>query len=425
MMTQANLQTNLLSLFELNTDAILHVTLDGFILDINATFLAVSQYTKDQVIGQNYERFVIVRKKIASIESESDNQLTSEDTRFCLVKNDGGIVDCLMRKSPIKINEQLIGYFIVMKDMRELDKIAEHYLESELNYRTIAENIQDVLILMDKDLNYLYVSPSSEEMFGFAHKDIQNRTAYFNIHPDYVEEIDKKFQRALQHGEDFYVNLKAWHEERQWVWTEIKGKAVYRSTGEFKHMLLVARDISREQELQQNLVYYAYHDNLTGLPNRRLFIEKLDVAVEVLKSQQTAFTMMMIDIDYFKEINDSYGHEIGDAVIVIFGERVQQAVGNKGLVARLGGDEFVVLLDLYEEADVTEIATRINEYVREPVVIQQTVVEMTASIGVSICHQPDITVKEALRQADEALYIVKRLGRNQFSIYRQKEASSQ
>lgn len=422
-MVHSNLQTNLTSLFELNTDAILHLTLDGVILDINAAFLAVSQYTKNEVIGQNYENFVKVRKKLHGMGDEINHTVNFEDTRFYLVKKGGSLIDCLMRKNPIKLDERLIGYFLIMKDMSELDNMVEHYLESELNYRMITENIQDVLILMDKDQQYLYVSPSSKEMFGFDHKNIENRTAFFNIHPDYVEEIDRLYENAFKHGEAFSIKLKAWHEEREWIWTEISGKAVYTHDGELKHMQLVARDISREQEQQQSLLYYAYHDNLTDLPNRRLFTEKLDVAVEALNNQQIPFTIMMMDIDNFKDINDSYGHEIGDAVIVAFGKRIQQAVGENGFVARLGGDEFVVLLHVVGETEVTRIASSINAFIREPISIQQTIVEMTASIGISICVT-HTTAKEALKQADDALYVVKDLGKNQFSFYRQKESAS-
>ncbi len=130
---------------------------------------------------------------------------------------------------------------------------------------------------------------------------------------------------------------------------------------------------------------------------------------------------MLLDIDNFKQINDSYGHEIGDKVIVEFSSRISRVVGEHGLVARLGGDEFVILIkDFINEEQVINTARQINKLIKQSIIIQHTHLEITTSIGISICNRETFTASQILRYADEALYNVKGLGKDTFSVYRAK-----
>ncbi len=411
------LRDHLISLYNYNTDGILYLDKKGKILDANTAFLALSGFEKNHIVNCHFQQFITNE---AGEEDRKSFYLSEQyfiDKRFRLITKDHSTISCLMRLNPIKEEEAFIGYFLIMKSMQELDKVAEHYLESELNYRMIAENIQDVLVLMDKNLKYLYISPSSKEIFGFDHTNLLNRELFFNIHPDYREILSSKFTAAVEKGDAFDVKLKAFHTERGWIWTEIKGKPVYDKDGRFLHLLLIARDISNEKQQEDHLKYFAYHDMLTGLPNRRMFNDQLETAISMLSEKNAPFVLMLLDVDNFKQINDSYGHEIGDKVIIEFGARLQQIVDDR-LVARLGGDEFVILLlNMKNEEHVKKIAHRINETVKEPIIIQHTKLEITTSIGIVFLEEPPLTADQAMRYADEALYKGKSLGRNTFKIY--------
>gem|GEM_PF-1897532 len=304
-------------------------------------------------------------------------------------------------------------FFVVIKDMRALDAIAENYLQSELRYRIIAEHIQDVLILMDKHKNYLYVSPSAQAMFHFDYRSLNNRSAFFNIHPDYVEHLELNFETAMLEGISFTVKVKAWHEEKQWVWTELKGQPMYEN-GKFQHMLLVARDISSQHKYEERLLHDAYSDVLTNLPNRRKLNELLKEAKSALKEHHY-FAVMLMDIDNFKHINDYYGHEIGDHVLVEYGKRVSAILEQKGIAGRYGGDEFVVLLPYQMQQEVEEIARRIVAEMQRPIEIQQTTLSITTSIGVALVEE-DVAIRKMLKCADDALYKVKEQGKNDFYI---------
>ena len=416
------LHDQLLSLYNDNTDGILYLDKKGIILDANPAFFTLSGFEKKHIANCYFQHFI----KNELGEEDHKTLLLSEhyyvDKRFRLMTKGDSTISCLMRINPIKEGGALIGYFLIMKSMQELDKVAERYLESELNYRMMAENIQDVLILMDKNLKYLYVSPSSKEVFGFDYKNLLEQESFFNIHPDYIEILDEKFTEAIEKSETFDVKLKVFHTERGWIWTEIKGKPVYDRDGQFLHLLLIARDISKEKQQEDHLKYFAYHDILTGLPNRRMLNDQLETAISMLSEKHTPFVLMLLDVDNFKQINDSYGHEIGDKIIIEFGARLQRIVDEKAFVARLSGDEFVILLlDMNNEEYVKKIARQINETVKEPVIIQHTKLEITVSIGIVLLEDASLTADQALRYADVALYKGKDLGKNTFTIYQPKK----
>lgn len=390
---------NYKALFERNTDGILIVNKEGFVIEANQAFYTFAQLNLEDLHNRNYKTI---------FQYEDVEEITSEDQRAKLICQEGNLIPVLVRK--VSGDDY---FFIVIKDMRALDAIAENYLQSELRYRTIAENIQDVLILMDEHKNYLYVSPSAQAMFHFDYKSLDNRSAFFNIHEDFVEQLEQSFETAMLEGVSFTVKVKAWHEERQWVWTEIKGQPMYEN-GKFQHMLLVARDISSQHNYEEQLLQHAYSDALTNLPNRRKLNELLNEAQAVLQ-EPFYFAVMLMDIDNFKHINDNYGHEIGDYVLVEYSNRVSEILRQKGIVGRYGGDEFMVLLPYNEQQEVKEIAERIVTDMQRPIEIQQTTLSITTSIGIAFVED-NMAIRKILKWADDALYKVKEKGKNNFHI---------
>lgn len=388
------------ALFEQNTDAIMIVNQEGFVVAANPAFYELSQFKREDVQNKSYETFFCYE--------HDGNELTACDQRAHFICKDGKSMPILIRK--------VSGddcFFIVIKDMSALDLIAENYLKSELRYRFITENIQDVLILMDEHKNYLYVSPSALEMFQFDYRYLDNRSAFFNIHPDDVKQLEIIFERAMVEGISFTVKVRAWHEEKHWVWTELKGQPMYEN-GIFQHMLLVARDVSSQHHYEEMLLQHAYSDPLTGLPNRRKLNEWLEEAKSALKKDAN-FAVMLMDIDNFKYINDYYGHEIGDHVLVEYGQRVSEVLEYNGIVGRYGGDEFMVVLPYETQEEVEIIASCIVAEMQRPIEIQQTTLSISTSIGVALVKE-DMAIRKMLKCADDALYKVKEQGKNDFYI---------
>jgi diguanylate cyclase (GGDEF)-like protein len=172
------------------------------------------------------------------------------------------------------------------------------------------------------------------------------------------------------------------------------------------------------RESQQRLEQIAYNDPLTGLPNRRLFENELEHCVALAERDGPAFTLLLVDLDGFKKINDTLGHDAGDALLVEISLRLQHIVRESDRIARLGGDEFAVILSQTSElASVELVCKRILASIAEPVVFKDRIVRVTGSIGSAHCPNQGFTMDELYKAADTALYDAKRSGRNMWSWY--------
>jgi diguanylate cyclase (GGDEF)-like protein len=177
----------------------------------------------------------------------------------------------------------------------------------------------------------------------------------------------------------------------------------------------IARDITERKASQERVEYLAYHDPLTGLPNRALLAERMKTAIGNASRYSFQFALLFVDLDRFKPINDSLGHEIGDKLLKIVAERMQSMVRQADTVSRLGGDEFVVLLSRIQAAsDAARVATNILATLSNPYPVEQHVLVLTASIGISIYPDSGKDASSLLRSADAAMYSAKRQGRNRY-----------
>lgn len=411
-------QSRYTSLFEHNKDAIFTIDLEGYILEGNEAVEILSGYKVKELQGKHFNKLFELenRKELQHLFNMATEGIF-EEYRLNIVTKSGESFGCLVKFIPIKVKNEIISLFLFIKDMRVLDNLAEKFLESEMNFRIIAENIQDVIILMNNKFQYVYVSPSSKDVFGFNYTNIDNREPFFNIHPNDVLMLEQEVNQAIDTGEPFKITLKAFHEERGWIWAELNGTPAFDHQHNFRHMVLVARDISMQKQYEEELHFYAYHDTLTKLPNRRYLKKQLKEVIEQLNDYGRRFAVLLLDIDDFKDVNDCFGHDAGDKVIQTFGNRLVEVVGEHGVVARLGGDEFVILLkDMESEEFVTSISEEIQRRVAKPMDINGQPLIITTSIGVSFCRTSNVDVHNVLKSADDALYEVKNMGKSKYHI---------
>lgn len=185
-------------------------------------------------------------------------------------------------------------------------------------------------------------------------------------------------------------------------------------------ILVQTQDITVRRNAIWNLARQALHDELTELPNRAMLLHRLHSALELSKAQQTLIGVMFIDIDRFKIVNDSLGHDAGDDLIKHVAQRMSQAVRSHDTVSRFGGDEFVVLCDgLSGTSEVVAVAERIRRAVANPFVAEGATIHQTLSIGISLCHSGSQDADDLLRDADAAMYRAKERGRNRIEIFDQ------
>jgi diguanylate cyclase (GGDEF)-like protein len=183
--------------------------------------------------------------------------------------------------------------------------------------------------------------------------------------------------------------------------------------------LLLAADLTERKAVEQAVRHLALHDPTTGVPNRRLLIDRLEHALKRASRQQSIVAVLFCDLDRFKHVNDTYGHRTGDTVLQAAALRLQSALRHYDTIARVGGDEFVILLEsLADPSYATRLAERLRTAIAQPIALANDAVEITASIGIAIASHPD-TADSLLRRADDAMYLAKTRGRNQVAYDQQ------
>ena len=406
------------ALYESNAAAIFTVDLKGDITGGNPTARQLSGYLMKEIVGRNFVDFVFSEDRLlaeqhflAAVEGKF------KDARLNFTSKSSEIMGCLIKFIPISPKGKITGFYMVVKDMTELDKVASLYEAGEKNFQIIAENVHDVIVLMDHQKAYLYLSPSIESIYGYQASHIIGQKPFYNVHPEDVPAITLAFDEAAKSGATYLLQLRLLHKDRGWVWSELNGTPVYDEKKRFKHMVMVARDISLQKEYENQLMHFAYFDSLTELPNRRYFQEYAAEQMEIHDKTQKSLAVMILDIDDFKEINDQWGHEIGDAVIQEFGYRLSTCIHRANMAARLGGDEFVVLVANAEgQEQVANVAASIYQTMEKPFNVKDLSLQVSISMGIAFSLDEKITISAMMKRADMAMYKAKNQEKNSFQV---------
>jgi diguanylate cyclase (GGDEF)-like protein/PAS domain S-box-containing protein len=290
----------------------------------------------------------------------------------------------------------------------------------EAEYRVLAEHSGDCLSRHDLEGRYLYVSPSSESMLGFKPEEMVGRTAHELqcIHPDDLAVV-AALRTDLVDG-DRTSATAAWRMRRPdggVRWVETAARAVPDAHGNPSQIVAVTRDVSERKDAETRLAYQALHDSLTGLPNRALFLDRLEHALQRAERHHGGVAVLFVDLDRFKFINDSFGHAAGDRLLCDVAARLRQTLRPADTIARFGGDELTVLCeDLDGEAGARAVAQRIAELFEEPFIVEDGEAFLQASVGIAMAAG-DATAEDLIRDADAAMYRAKERGRARVEVF--------
>lgn len=300
--------------------------------------------------------------------------------------------------------------------------------QAHSTFETLFEQSPDAILLMEGN-QFIQGNQQVVNMFGYESEEALLSAKPLKLFPkkqpsgEYsLEKIYRMKERAIKEGNQQFE----WVFKRQngdTFWADIMLTSM--SINQKEIIYLVCRDISTRKEMelelarQKNVLYYrANHDTLTGLPNRTLFMSELVKGLELAKRYEEELVLMFIDLDRFKKINDSLGHNIGDRVISIVGERLKLVVDKDDIVARLGGDEFLVLMkDVKKHDDILNTASKILKIIKQPIAIEHYTLYSSASIGISRYPTDDISAENLLKYADTAMYKAKEEGGNNYQFY--------
>lgn len=297
--------------------------------------------------------------------------------------------------------------------------------DSEFRWKFAVEGSGDGLWDWNLKTNEVFFSRQWKSMLGFAEDEIENCLDEWEqrVHPEDMDEVRADIQRHLSGETEVYINRhRVRRKDGTYLWILDRGIVVERDeNGSPLRMIGTHSDITEQVEHQHALEYSATHDSLTGLPNRFLFSELIQTAMHRCRRNDTLLALVYIDLDGFKEINDRYGHDAGDDLLIKVSQRMRGLLRQEDIIARLGGDEFVIAVsDLGEGDEVIPLLDRLLHILKQKIAYggDEHALQVSASIGVTFYPQAEQIGPEALlRQADHAMYEAKAAGRNRYQVF--------
>lgn len=411
------------SLLEATPECLVVAAGDGAIVYANARTEALTGFTRHELVGKPVQLLIATEV----LGKEPGTRLES------LCRTAGG------EELPVEVHvgtvtdpEHLL--VVALRDIREQIATREARFEAQAKYRSLVEHIPAVVYLdpVDEDSLSMYVSPQVEELLGITPQQwMDDHYAWsHHVHPDDVDRAYEEYQQACRDQEALNHEYRMVHEDGTVRWVLEQAFPIDDEEGHPWLIQGVIFDISERKAAEEQIAFLAYHDKLTGLPNRYLFEEMLDNAIARARRAGQGVGVLYLDLDNFKQVNDSLGHHAGDLLLAQLADRLRSCTRETDLVARQGGDEFLLLLADLEQGTDTDtdvpdpalevaesIAARVREALVEPFDLAGTTVAATGSIGVSLFPHDAIDAESLLKNADQAMYRAKHGGSGDHVVF--------
>lgn len=415
------------------------VDLDGTLLDLNQRALVTLPVSRHEVIGRlvwdtpwwtgnpaarsELRRLVtearagtLARGVVSYTPCEPGLATIPLELTFTPVTDHRGIVVVLVAEA-INIADRRAAEAIIEAKSRALS-------ESEARFRALAENTSDLVCLHDPNGFYQYLSPSVRKLLGYEPTELLGTHPLDRVHPEDREHTAECFHAPVSGvaaPSEFTYRVR--RRGGAYLWFETVVTPIHSPGGEVVQLQSSSRDITERKRTEDELVRLAFHDELTGLPNRALLLDRITQALAVTRRTRQSVAVLFIDLDGFKAVNDTIGHYAGDATLVAVAERLTGMVRPADTLARLGSDEFVMLCSGVDGVGASIVARRILHALNQPFTVYGRAVDLTASIGIAVSSGTDEPLR-LVENADTAMHEAKRAGRNRYRVFDPEERSS-
>jgi diguanylate cyclase (GGDEF)-like protein/PAS domain S-box-containing protein len=301
--------------------------------------------------------------------------------------------------------------------LRNLRQLVNQVSRSEERFRSLVQNASDIITILAADGIISYASPATEHVWGQTPEDLQGRSWLALVHPEDRAAARRFLAEAVRQPHTSITSeVRLGDAGGAWLECEIVANNLLEQAA-VCGIVLTCRDITERKTFERQLQQMAFHDALTGLPNRALVTDRLEQALARAERASGKVAVLFIDLDNFKLINDSLGHGAGDELLVTLAARLRACIRPQDTAARLGGDEFIVLLEeVVRSSEASQVAERIAESLRAPFAVGHLDVVVTVSIGVAVSGRAD-RAENVLRNADLALYEAKAAGKSRFAVF--------
>lgn len=388
------------------------------ILDVNDAAVVHYGYSKEEFLSMTAldmrpaEDVKVFQEKIKVVGEGIDFVSTWRHK-----KKDGSIIDVEITSHPL-LFEGKKARVVLAHDITERKLALEAVRKSEGRYRQLVETAPDVIFTLSaEDSTITSLNPAFEKITGWPRAEWLGKTFIPMLHPDDVPPAQEMIQQALKGEFPPLVELRFTSREGDYMYGEVISTPRIES-GKVVEIWGTARDITFRKKAEETIQYHAYHDGLTGLPNRTLFQDRLSVALAHARLNIEMAAVLDLDMDRFKAVNDTLGRAAGDQILKDAAKKLQECVREGDTVARMGEDEFMILLpDVGETDNAREMADTIREAFRAPWSVQGQEISVTASIGIAIYPNDGEDAETLIQNSEAAKYRAKEQGRDNYHLF--------
>jgi len=408
------------NIIETIQDGYFEITLNGRYTFVNDVICQHLQYSREELINIDPQLYQTPEKfeKHAKIFNKVYKTGTPvKALEMEVVRKDGTILISEVSVSLIRnAKGEPSGFHGISRDITERKKMEDTIRQSEEKYRTIIETIQDGYMEMDLAGNYVFMNDVVCEHLKYPREELIGKNYSKFLTKESAKKTFQVFSKIYKTG----IPLKSFEMEglrkdgttgfydlSVTLIKDEKGKPVgFRS---------ISRDTTERKQAEEKIRHLATHDVLTDLPSLRLANDRLSQSLKMARRQKSITAVMFIDLDGFKAVNDTLGHDTGDYVLKQVAKRLLSCVRASDTVARVGGDEFLITADgIHSPENVRQIAEKVIQSVSQPIIFNGKQAVVGASIGIALCPNDGEDMNQLIKQADEAMYRIKKIGKNGF-----------
>lgn len=412
------------ALVETSTDVIVLIGVDGRIRFINEACREVLGFGPEEMMGGHVRNFNANRElpgadvgfeRILGGESRSRRRMTAR-------RKDGTEVELMFNASPLRSDDgRVIGVVVIATDISDLIATQELLEEAEGRYRTLVEQLPAVSYIAEPGAKgtWQYVSPQLERLLGFSQEEWTADPTLWarRIHPEDRDRVLEEEERDSILGVPLASEYRMITKDGRVIWVRDEG-VLRAERGERVHYEGMLTNVTERKSFESQLQFLADHDPLTGLFNRRRFVQELDLEIKLMRRDGHPSSLLMLDVDGLKQVNDAMGHQAGDALVRQTAEVLRDRLRGTDSVGRLGGDEFAVLLRgsrVNEAAAVAQVL--LDRFRGREQVASAEPIRPTISIGLTSLRRNFTGADEAIGAADRAMYEAKRTGGDRVAMY--------
>lgn len=395
-------------------EAIVMMDINDKVTSVNREFTRLFGFTGEQAKGR-YINDLIVPDAL----KEEGKVLTSRATMGLRVEvetrrmdRNGNVIHVSILANPIFMNKEMVGIYAIYRDISQRKKAEVELRHSEARHRTVLEAAPDPVIVRNTYQQVVYVNPAFTRVFGWTLRECSVRQIHY-IPSEHIDATKLMIQR-IKRGQSFSgIETQRLTKYGKVVDVSISGAAFLDPDGNPEGSIITLQDVTERKLKDMALINVEFNDQLTGLPNRKSFYVTLDEMIRKYcrRCVDTVWGLMVLDLDNFKQVNDSLGHDAGDELLKAVALRLKACIRDKDLLFRLGGDEFIIILDEFVRHErflkVSTVARKIRQEIARPFMVRQNEIYTSISIGITLYPEDGLNVEALVKNADMAMYAAK------------------